>query len=117
MKVPYSEYLIVVGVILVLSGVIKKILKVKRKTLVDERELIALAKMQPEVYKGISFVRLSNLPRDQKQVISKTEIKKIKIKTESSLLTDCVQYLDYEKWYESIRATQLASVRLVKQPS
>jgi len=104
----YSGYIIIVGPILGLYALIRKKQSVKTKP--QKEAFIKLSKIQPEVYRGISFIRLSNLPRDQKQVISQTEIKRIKIKTESSILTDCVQYLDYEKWYESIRIDQHASV-------
>lgn len=105
----YSEYLFVVGIVLGFYGFTRKKQKEKKQeplTSEGTSITIALAKIKPEVYKGISFVRLSNLPKDQKQVISQTKIKKIKIKTDSSLLTDCVQYLDYERWYEATRVTQ-----------
>lgn len=97
----YSEYLIVVGVFLGLYGVGRKRPQGKKRRLINGGVVITLAKVEPEVYKGISYVRLSNLPKDQKQIMSQSAIPKIKIKTESSVLTDCVQYLDYEKWYES----------------
>src|ERR1044071_8760128 len=106
----YSGCLFVVGIILGFYGVARRKQKEKKqvKSLTPHGDSITidLAKIKPEVDKGISFVRLSNLPKDQKQVISQTKIQKINIKTDSSVLTDCVQYLDYEKWYESIRVDQ-----------
>jgi hypothetical protein len=113
----YDEYLFVVGIIL------SKVVLIRRKqngtklrplTSKGISAAIALKKMKPEVYKGISFVRLSNLPIDQKQVISQTEIRKIKIKTDSSILADCVQYLDYENWYESMRISQHVGINLLE---
>jgi len=54
-----------------------------------------------ENYKGIEFVRISNLPEDQKQLIraSLKRDKIINILKNDSLLNDCVQARDYEAWY------------------
>jgi hypothetical protein len=94
----YNAFLTVVGIVVGFNRVPQK----KRdKLLVRESVCISPGKIRPEVYKGISYIRLSNLPNDQRQVIAETRIRKIKIKTESSILHDCVQYHDYENWYES----------------
>ena len=56
------------------------------------------------VYKGIEFVRISNLPKDQqdqiKNIVSPDLV--IKIKTDKELLPDCIVYSDYVKWYANI---------------
>lgn len=56
--------------------------------------------MSAETYKGIEFVRISNLPEDQKIKITSTidSSKIIKILRGKELLSDCVQVIDYADW-------------------
>jgi hypothetical protein len=56
--------------------------------------------MSAEIYKGIEFVRISNLPDDQKNHIRQTidDSKIIKILRGKELLHDCVQVNDYAMW-------------------
>lgn len=55
-------------------------------------------------YKGIEYIRISDLPRDQqdqvRNIVSVDLV--IKIKTDTTLLPDCILYKDYVKWYETI---------------
>jgi hypothetical protein len=53
-----------------------------------------------EIYKGIEFVRISNLPEEQKSQITQTidHSKIIKILRGKELLPDCVQVNDYSHW-------------------
>lgn len=114
----YGEYLFVVGIILGVVVFTRRKQKEKKPEPLTSKNVsasIALTKIKPEIYKGISFVRLSSLPMDQKQVIAQSKIRKIKIKTDSSILADCVQYLDYESWYESISVNQqVGSISLLE---
>jgi len=57
-----------------------------------------------EIYKGIEFVRISNLPEDQKNQITHTidQSKIIKILRGKDLLPDCVQVNDYARWMRDI---------------
>jgi hypothetical protein len=59
-----------------------------------------------EIYKGIEFVRISNLPDDQKKLIgdSMHSQKIVKILRNNELLNDCILYGDYADWY--IKATK-----------
>jgi hypothetical protein len=59
-----------------------------------------LDRMSAESYKGIEFVRISNLPEDQKTLITRTidQSKIIKILRGKELLSDCVQINDYDRW-------------------
>ena len=61
----------------------------------------------PELYKGISFVRISSLPGWQKSILSeKTHRKRVvKIIRDSSLLNDCIIYNDYVEWYNHFTET------------
>jgi hypothetical protein len=59
-----------------------------------------LDRMSAESYKGIDFVRISNLPEDQKSQITRTidRSKIIKILRGKELRSDCVQVNDYALW-------------------
>lgn len=58
---------------------------------------------KPEEYKGISFVRISSLPIDQKAKIRKSYNREsiVKILKDNTLINDCIIYDDYVKWYNS----------------
>jgi len=58
---------------------------------------------KPEQYKGISFVRISSLPGDQKIKIKESYNREliVKILKENSMINDCIIYEDYLKWYHS----------------
>ena len=58
-------------------------------------------KVSAEVFKGIEFVRISNLPENQKQFIetSLPKDKIIYILKEKAVMKDCVQYHDYITFY------------------
>jgi hypothetical protein len=57
-------------------------------------------RVQAEVYKGIEFVRISNLPNEEREKIFQTlqRDKIIKILREKELLNDCIQVTDYKAW-------------------
>jgi hypothetical protein len=59
-------------------------------------------RVDSEIYKGIEYVRISNLPADQKEKISISlhNDKIIKILKEGTLISDCIQYSDYLIWFE-----------------
>lgn len=56
--------------------------------------------MRIETYKGIAFVRISEMPKEeQSQVFQTLERDKIiKILRDRELLNDCIQLADYEHW-------------------
>jgi hypothetical protein len=53
-----------------------------------------------EIYKGIEFVRISSLDKEEKNQIWQTleRDKIIKILRDNELLNDCIQYEDYISW-------------------
>lgn len=59
-------------------------------------------KAASEIYKGIEYVRISNLPDEQKVTIWTTlrHDKVIKILKDDALFNDCIQYQDYVAWFE-----------------
>ncbi|MBL7854938.1 MAG: hypothetical protein JNL17_11100 [Cyclobacteriaceae bacterium] len=59
-----------------------------------------------EDYKGIRFVRISSLPKEQKAIFWSTfeQDKIIKVLRNQELLVDCIPYADYTAWIEKIKA-------------
>jgi len=71
-----------------------------------------------ENYKGIEYVRISNLPGDQKNLVYKSLNHNliINILKDNSLMNDCLQYQHYITWYETIYQTMLQE-RCVEVPA
>ena len=69
--------------------------------------------MSAESYKGIEFVRISNLPEDQKDQITRTidHSKIIKILRGKELLSDCVQVIDYAHWMRESFMKEVISIQ------
>ena len=65
-----------------------------------------LMKVLAEVFKGIEFIRICNLPEDQKEFIafsiSKDNI--IKILKDNVVMKDCIQYHVYLSLYSQYKA-------------
>jgi len=55
-------------------------------------------------YRGIEFVRLSDLPDELQQAMTNwlNEDILIKIKTDESLFSDCILLKDFQYWYQNI---------------
>ncbi|HCW06379.1 MAG TPA: hypothetical protein DGG95_03325 [Cytophagales bacterium] len=72
-----------------------------------------------ESYRGISFIRISSLPLEQKKKIKQTIDQQliIKIKREDLILADCVQYNHYLSWYENIFKVQREPVAELEMPA
>jgi hypothetical protein len=81
---------------------------------------------KPEQYKGISFIRISSLPVDQRAKIRKDYNREsiIKILKDNTLLNDCIVYDEYVKWYNAANKSrgqvitspiQLTSLKLIKK--
>lgn len=73
--------------------------------------------VQHEVYKGIEFIRLAQLPPEERERIFKTieREKIIKILKDKELLSDCIQVSDYQAWRQS-QAKLAAESHEAKQP-
>jgi hypothetical protein len=56
-----------------------------------------------EVYKGIEYVRISKLPKEQSARIHasfpKEKIFKI-LRDDDVIINDCIQYCDYQDWFK-----------------
>ncbi len=54
----------------------------------------------PEVYRGIEYIRISSLSKEEKEMIWSTfpQEKIIKILKDKDLLNDCILYPDFVAW-------------------
>jgi len=60
-------------------------------------------KVNSTIYKGIEFVEISALPSEQKTSLLQTINPEllIKILVDGKLMPRCLQYKDYEDWYDN----------------
>jgi hypothetical protein len=68
-------------------------------------------KVVAEIFKGIEFIRISNLPEDQKEfiTISIPKDRIIKILKDNVVLKDCVQYHDYIPLYNQYETASVVN--------
>lgn len=68
--------------------------------------------VNPEHFKGISFVRISSLPAEQKSKIRESFDREliVKILRDNSLINDCIVYTDYLNWYRAHRHQPIKAV-------
>lgn len=61
-------------------------------------------KVNSKIYKGIEYIQLTDLPNEQQDLIVQhlEEDDFIKILVENSVISDCIQYKDYEAWFDTI---------------
>jgi hypothetical protein len=61
-------------------------------------------KNTPTLFRGIEFIRISELPKDQRISISETLDRSlvIKIRIDGVTLHDCIQWKDYLSWQTEI---------------
>ncbi len=73
-------------------------------------------RVQAEIYKGIEFIRISNLPSEEREKIFQTleRDKIIKILREKELLNDCIQVADYNSWLSVQRTQEATEVKEVE---
>ena len=74
-------------------------------------------KISSRIYKGIEYVQLSDLPADQQQQItSALEHSFIKILIDKSIISNCIQYRDYECWFDAAYPGERSAAK-VDQPA
>jgi hypothetical protein len=68
-------------------------------------------KVNSKIFKGIEFVQLNQLPPEQRDALLKTINHKIfiKILIDGKIVGQCLQYKDYEIWFENIYKTEKAT--------
>ena len=61
-------------------------------------------KVNSKIYKGIEYIQLTDLPKDQQALIIQhlDENYFIKILVENSVISQCIQYKDYVMWFETV---------------
>lgn len=66
------------------------------------------AKQAEEVYRGIHYIRISDLPEDQESLFKEwlPTDQVIKIMIQKEIFEDCVQFHHYEHWYDNVYPTQ-----------
>jgi hypothetical protein len=61
-------------------------------------------KVSSSIYKGIQYVQVSTLPSEQRDRLLGTINRElfIKILVDGKLLGNCLQFKDYESWFENV---------------
>lgn len=61
-------------------------------------------KVSPKNFKGINYIQVNQLPKDQYEKFIQTTPKSlhIKILIEGKVVAGCVQYKDYSLWYDNV---------------
>ena len=59
-------------------------------------------KVNSEIFKGIEFVQINSLPEDQREKFTASFNRNliIKILIDGKIISNCVQYSDYEAWFQ-----------------
>ena len=65
-------------------------------------------KVNSKIFKGIEFIQLNQLPPEQRETLLKTINHKvfIKILIDGKIVSQCIQYKDYEIWFDNIYKTE-----------
>jgi hypothetical protein len=68
-------------------------------------------KVNSTIYKGIEYIQVNSLPPDQQKLLLQTINRDllIKILVEGKLVGDCLQFKDYEVWFDNIFKGQTKS--------
>ncbi len=74
-------------------------------------------KLAPKVYKGINYIRITDLPDKQKAVYAEDQKKMelIKINTGNQVFHDCILYSVYGYWYCSIYLAKNEEVLIINE--
>ena len=59
-------------------------------------------KVDSKTFKGIEYVQVSELPQTQREILTQTINPDLYIKllVEGKIVSGCLQYKDYSKWYQ-----------------
>lgn len=58
-------------------------------------------KADAKLFKGIEYVQLNELPQNQREILTQTINQDVFIKllVDGKIVSGCIQYKDYSKWY------------------
>lgn len=61
-------------------------------------------RINPKKYKGIDYIQLTDLPLAQQQKFVQTVNQSlfIKIMIDKKIISQCIQYKDYEWWFDTV---------------
>ena len=61
-------------------------------------------KVKSKIFKGIEYIQIAELPQEQQELLAKSLNKNIiiKILINGKVVRDCIQFKDYQTWYENI---------------
>lgn len=68
-------------------------------------------KANRKIFKGIEYVQLQELPLAQQDKLMSRNDLFIKIMIEGKVVGQCIQYKDYNFWYENVFRTRLTPVK------
>ncbi|MFN3840027.1 MAG: hypothetical protein ACK4RF_04900 [Cyclobacteriaceae bacterium] len=77
-------------------------------------------KVGPQLYRGIEFVRLEDLPPSQQILLNSSPDfpERIKIRIQNKTIDNCIQYKDYEQWFYAVYKRSVAPAEsLIRQPA
>ncbi|HEU5290728.1 MAG TPA: hypothetical protein VFU05_08815 [Cyclobacteriaceae bacterium] len=56
-----------------------------------------------KVYKGIEFINVNDLPTNQQLLLEhNAEVERIKILLDGKVVSNCIQFREYEQWYTTV---------------
>jgi hypothetical protein len=84
------------------------------KVTIVQVELIKVVysmKADSKIFKGIEYVQVSELPQTQRQILIQTINPElfIKLLVDGKIISGCLQYKDYSKWYDEQYQTVINS--------
>ena len=70
-------------------------------------------KVDSKVFKGIEYVQVSELPLTQREILARTISPDLYIKllVDGKIISGCLQYKDYNKWYHEHYQSLVNSAR------
>lgn len=70
-------------------------------------------KVDCKIFKGIEYVQVSELPPTQREILAQTINPDLYIKllVEGKIMSGCLQYKDYSKWYHEHYQPRVNSIR------
>ncbi len=70
-------------------------------------------KVDAKIFKGIEYVQVSELPQSQREILTQTINPDlfIKLLVDGTIVTGCLQYKDYNNWYQSHYQVRLNTAR------
>lgn len=70
-------------------------------------------KVDAKLFKGIEYVQLSELPQNQRELLTQTINQElfIKLLVDGKIVSGCIQYKDYSKWYVELYQPLVSAAR------